>query len=75
MLWWLDNNPSTYANWAAEYYDSDDLLDQETLEAIENVYAGDTLTREMVNSIAGEFEDWDQLTTDLQEINYPFDWK
>ena len=75
MLWWMDNNPSTYANWAAEYYDAEDLLNQEALEAIKNVYAGNTLTREMVNSVAGEFEDWEQLTTDLQEINYPFDWK
>ncbi|TGE07972.1 hypothetical protein [Hymenobacter fodinae] len=73
MLPILDGDPQTYVAWAQEYYEPETLPDKGiSVEAVRQVYAGETLTRELVLAITKHVPDWDQLQQDLTEIQYPY---
>ena len=73
LLYIFDNNPSTYAEWAEEYFE-DDVSSKGIAEAtVQDIYNGNTLTRKMALSVVDEVDDWEQLCADMEEINYPFD--
>jgi hypothetical protein len=67
MLAILDGSPVTYKEWAEDYYDL-----PINLEAIEQVYRGAILTRELVEELnnAADFSD---ILADAAEIDYPVD--
>ncbi|TAE19256.1 MAG: hypothetical protein EAZ95_02380 [Bacteroidetes bacterium] len=67
MLDILDGKPATYHAFAEAYYER-----PIPLAWIEYVYAHKPLTREAVLALNPSTEDWDALSEDLQEIDYPF---
>ena len=71
MLRILDGNPKTYIDWATEYFEESYKETGIPFETVSKIYKGETLTKEMVLSIVGDMEDWNQLVTDLDEIGYP----
>ena len=72
LLSLFDGNPKSYADWATGYFDTvkDGTIPLETVAAL---YRGEVLTKEMVLSLVNDLEDWDLLVSDLEEINYPFE--
>lgn len=68
----FDGNPNTYANWAAAYFDDNEINEADLMVLATKIYAGEPLTKHMVLSVVNELEDWDQLRTDLEEIGYPY---
>ncbi|GAA4370529.1 hypothetical protein GCM10023185_45080 [Hymenobacter saemangeumensis] len=73
LLYMLDGNPETYADWADEYYGDETERSPIDADTVAQVYRGETLTKAMVLRIVDEVEDWAQLETDLQAIGYPYD--
>lgn len=71
LLHILDGNPITYKQWAEEYFEVEEI----PLDIIEQIYRGEILTESMVLVVNPEMEDWEQLISDLEEINYTFDFK
>lgn len=65
----LDGNPITYKQWAEEYFEVEEI----PLDIIKQIYRGETLTKSMVLAVNPEMENWEQLISDLEEINYTFD--
>ncbi|GAB2958441.1 hypothetical protein GCM10027048_26770 [Hymenobacter coalescens] len=68
----FDARPETYVAWANEYFVEDTgrkLLDP---AAVAHVYAGQPVTKAVVQGINEELSDWTQLAADLQEIGYPY---
>ncbi|SDG60025.1 hypothetical protein SAMN05421827_108122 [Pedobacter terrae] len=72
MLSIFDGNPQTYVDWATDYFEGSYKESGIPLETVSKIYNGQTLTKEMVLSIVEELGDWQQLETDLKEINYPY---
>jgi len=68
----FDCNPQTYFNWATDYFGIEFQDENSVLNSIKQIYQGDTLTKAMIYSINKEFKHWQQLTDDLKEINYAF---
>ncbi|MCE3226093.1 MAG: hypothetical protein K0S32_644 [Bacteroidetes bacterium] len=68
MLAVFDGKISTYINWAAEYFETDVPEDVAT-----KLYEGLPLTKSMVLSVNSDFEEWDQLQSDLEEIDYIYE--
>jgi hypothetical protein len=73
MLSIFDGNPQTYIDRANEFFDESSAGNGIPLNTVTDIYNGQTLTREMVLSIVNDFEDWEQLETDLNEIGYQND--
>jgi hypothetical protein len=73
LLFMLDGNPETYAEWADEYYGEETERSPMDVEAVAKIYRGETLTKAIVLGIVDELEDWQQLEVDLQAIGYPYD--
>lgn len=73
LLQLLDGNPSTYIEWAQEYYEEE--FENRTLDSnvVEKVYRGATITKEMIDSINPDLEDLDKLRVDLTEIGINYD--
>ncbi|MCC8154876.1 MAG: hypothetical protein LIP01_12155 [Tannerellaceae bacterium] len=72
----FDGRPETYIEWADEYYFEGEHPDGEIpLEVVRQIYQGKVLTKEMVLKLTDEFEEWEQLKEDLEEIGYPFAFK
>lgn len=65
LLFALDENPETYAEFAAEYYETSIDLD-----AVRKIYARALLTDEIVTNLNSELKVAD-LSADLEEIGYP----
>ncbi|MDR2237862.1 MAG: hypothetical protein LBE92_17195 [Chryseobacterium sp.] len=72
MLHIFDGNPQTYINWATGYFEDSYKASGIPLETVTRIYNGEVLTKEMVLTIVGEPEDWDQLEEDLTEADYPY---
>lgn len=75
MLHIFDGQPQTYINWATEYFEESYKESGIPLDTVTKIYAGQTLTKEMVLSIVDNLKDWKQLKSDLAEIDYPYDFK
>ena len=73
LLFILDGQPATYAEWATDYYLDETDRRPLTAEAVAPVYRHEVLTKAMVLAINEELEDWTMLAADLQEIGYPYD--
>jgi hypothetical protein len=73
MLKIFDGQPQTYINWATEYFEGSYKESGIPLSTVTKIYAGHTLTKEMVLSIVDDLENWEQLKSDLAEINYSYD--
>lgn len=69
----FDGNPQTYVDWATEYFEEGFKDTGIPLQTVKAVYEGETLTKDMVLSLVDDLEDWEQLESDLNEINYPYD--
>jgi len=65
MLAILDGNPSRYQRWAEECYGR-----PIELSAVEQVYAHNTLTDQIVRSLNSQISLWD-VVVDASEIGYP----
>jgi hypothetical protein len=72
MLAVFDSDPNTYINWAKEYHGDYFITSADTFDLVSKIYQGETLTREIVSSIAADIEDWEQLELDLKEISYNY---
>lgn len=72
MLKILDGYPQTYLDYATEYFELDEEANDGRIKTIGSIYKGDTLTKEMVESLSAEVEDWEQLSADLDEIGYDY---
>lgn len=68
----FDNQPTTYAEWATEYFTDETDRPPILPAAVAPIYAGEILTKAMVLALIDELEDWPQLATDLQAIGYPY---
>lgn len=68
----LDGNPRTYQEWATGYFDGYDRSRGIPLSTVEEIYRGEPLTREMVESVIPAYDDWEQLAAELNEISYPY---
>ncbi|HEX8659627.1 MAG TPA: hypothetical protein VF690_18945 [Hymenobacter sp.] len=73
LLFMLDGNPETYAEWADEYYGDETDRSPTDVAAVAQIYRGETLTKATVLGIVDELEDWAQLEEELQAIGYPYD--
>jgi hypothetical protein len=72
MLNIFDGNPQTYIDWASGYFEESYKESGISLETVEKIYSGKTLTKQMVLTIVDELDDWEQLESDLIEIGYPY---
>ncbi|MEN2413995.1 hypothetical protein [Flavobacterium mesophilum] len=78
----FDGNPQTYADWALEYFfdgTQDEDEDEDYYKArptsiapISQIYQGKKLTKEMVLQLDKNFDDWERLGEDLDEIGYDY---
>ncbi|WP_426060779.1 hypothetical protein [Hymenobacter sp. B1770] len=73
LLFMLDGNPETYAEWADEYYGEETDRSPIDVAAVAKIYQGETLTKAIVLGIVDELENWAQLEEDLQAIGYSYD--
>lgn len=73
MLRIFDGNPQTYVDWATEYFEGSYVASGIPLETVAKIYAGTTLTKDIVLTMVAELEDWEQLKDDLNEIGYTYD--
>ncbi|HEX8327969.1 MAG TPA: hypothetical protein VF629_10545 [Hymenobacter sp.] len=73
LLYIFDGNPETYADWADEYYGEETDRSPLNVNAVAQIYRGETLTKTIVLGIVDELEDWPQLEEDLRAIGYPYD--
>jgi hypothetical protein len=67
----FDGNPTTYFNWATEYFEPNFQDNNSALDTIKKIYRGEPLVKDMVYSLNKDFKHWEQLSDDLKEINYP----
>lgn len=69
----LDNNPQTYRQWAAEYYEEqfEDLPLK--LETVKHLYDLKPVTRAVVKKLNPTPEDFNALKSNLDEIGYPYE--
>lgn len=70
LLQLLDGNPSTYKNWAEEYYEEEFDGRALKLELVEKIYDGTVITKELVLELNPELDDFEQLKSDLNEVGY-----
>ncbi|WP_294818219.1 hypothetical protein [uncultured Flavobacterium sp.] len=68
MLGIFTGKPQIYINYASEYFEA-----ELPLTTVSSIYKGETLTKEIVLSIAGGFDGWEALKKELIEIDFPFD--
>lgn len=71
LLYIFDNNPKTYIDWAEEYFEDSCCEAGISEKTVQQLFNGETLTKNMVLSIVDEVDDWEQLKEDLAEIDYP----
>lgn len=72
LLHLLDGSPSTYKSWAEEYYVENFDTHKLKLELVEQVYKGTVITQKLVKEINPDFEDFEKLKSDLEEIGYAY---
>jgi len=72
LLQLLDGKPSTYKDWAEEYYEEEFEENELKLELVEKIYSHTVLTVELIKSINPKLEDIGKLKSDLQEIGYQY---
>ena len=70
LLELLDGKPLTYKNQAEEYYEENFEENELKLELVEKIYSGEEITKELVNEINPELNDFEKLKTELNEIGY-----
>ncbi|ALW87081.1 hypothetical protein AUC43_19580 [Hymenobacter sedentarius] len=72
LLFILDSQPETYAEWANEYFIEDTGRKPNAADAVAKIYRGEALTKSIVSALNDEQEDWSLLEADLQAIGYPY---
>lgn len=72
MLCIFDGNPQTYIDWATTYFEESYKESGIPYNTVSKIYKGEPLTKEMVLSIVEDLEDWEQLESDMKEIEYPY---
>lgn len=72
MLYLLDARPESYAEWANEYFVEDSGRPLIQVDDVAHVYRGEPLTKELVQRLNPELDDWEQLAIDMQEIGYRY---
>ncbi|BDS11323.1 hypothetical protein [Aureispira anguillae] len=70
LLELLDGKPTTYKKWAEEYYEEEFENRELKLEVVEKIYSGIIISKDLVLDINPEFEDFEKLKSDLNEIGY-----
>lgn len=73
MMRIFDGKPNTYIEWAADYYEEGFVDDEKTRSVIQDIYDNKMLTRNSVLNLNPSLDDWEQLKSDLREIDFPFD--
>jgi hypothetical protein len=59
-------------DWVVDYFEVDFADADAALKIVAQVYQGEVLTNDMIYTLNADFEHWQQLKDDLEEINYPF---
>jgi hypothetical protein len=70
MLMMFDGKVSTYISWANEYFEK-----KVPEDVVKKLYDGQPLSRSMVLAVDKNFEEWKQLQSDLEEIDYIYEAK
>jgi len=70
LLHVLDGKALTYKKWAEDYYEEEFENRELKLELINKIYAGTIISRAIVLAINPEFEDFEKLESDLNDIGY-----
>ena len=70
MLTIFNADPKTYQDYAKEYFEKNIPL-----EIINKIYNGEKISKEIVLAINNNLNDWKQLEKDLNEIEYPYEFK
>lgn len=68
----FDGQPESYLNWATVYFAEGYNESGIPLKTVASIFNHEPLTKEMILSITGTLEDWEQLEEDLEEISYPY---
>ncbi|AKK05380.1 hypothetical protein CMUST_05210 [Corynebacterium mustelae] len=71
-LGFFDGDPTTYRDWAVDYYDEQPGLEQPgALDVIASIYAHHPLSRAQVTQLAPDFDDWAMLKAEASAIGFP----
>lgn len=73
LLFILDNDPKTYITSASEYFD--EQFEEHTLpiETVRYIYDNKPLTKEIIVQITPQYDDFENLKTELDEIGYQYE--
>lgn len=71
LLFMLDGQPATYAEWATEYYTDETDRPAITAAAVVPLYQHQPLTKALALALNPELEDWPALAAELEVIGYP----
>jgi hypothetical protein len=71
LLFMLDNQPATYAEWATDYYTDETDRPPISAAAVAPLYQHQPLTKALALAINPELEDWPALAAELEIIGYP----
>ncbi|SFP99249.1 hypothetical protein [Hymenobacter arizonensis] len=72
LLYIFDGKPTTYWEWATEYYEEQFDGYQLELELVKHIYDLKPLTKEVVVQLNPSIDDFEQLKTDLSKIGYAY---
>jgi hypothetical protein len=75
LLFMFDAEPGTYVKWASEYFEGSYKGDKVSIAAVKKIYNQEPLTRKIVLELVDNIDDWDQLQSDMEEIDYITDLK
>ncbi|GAO41364.1 hypothetical protein [Flavihumibacter petaseus] len=67
----LDNNPTTYKNWAVEYYEEQFEAHNLRIDLVKHIYDFKPLTKAVITGINPELTEFEDLKSDLNGIGYP----
>ena len=72
LLYILNNDPSTYVEWAIEYYDEFFEDHELNVKLVKHIYDHELLTKEIVDQINPEIMNYEALKNDFNEIGYDY---
>lgn len=70
LLFIFDGKPETYIAWASEYFEGSYRGQEVSPSVVNKIYREEPLTRDMVMELVSEVHDWDQLQSEMEEIDY-----
>jgi hypothetical protein len=68
LLELLDGNPTSFCEWAEDYYELENL----NTDLVKEIYKHTPITKEIIKQLNPVLADLGQLKEDLEEIGYPY---